>query len=95
MPTDAAIAERRALALAVVDRHAADARDAGRDRIDVGAAHNAYVSAHRERFTQGRDTRTVDPDPRILPASDFAALAAEHLAGRLVVVGARQYVNFA
>lgn len=95
VPTDAAIAERHALALAVIDRHAADARDAGRARIDVGAAHADYIGRHRERFTQGREARTDDPDPRPMPGADFAALAAEHLAGRLVVVGVRQYVNFA
>lgn len=50
------------------------------------------MTAHRSTFTQGRDTRTVDPDPRILSASDFADLAAEQLAGRLVVAGARQYL---
>ncbi|WP_328533229.1 hypothetical protein OG836_26180 [Micromonospora zamorensis] len=91
-PTEAAMAERHALALAVIARYAADARDAGRDRFDVHAAWCAYITKHGERFNQGREARTVDPDPRPMQGDVFRDLAAEHLGGCVSVAGVVTYL---
>lgn len=89
-PSAEDLAEREAIAVAVLDRFASGAREVERDRFDLGLAFDRYIGAHRDRWPSLSPVGVADPAPRPMQGSDFDDLARVCLDARVIVVGVRR-----